>query len=155
MMDPAYSELLSGLCERDTRFTPEAYVFVCEALQYTTQSLKKPDDGPSRHVSGHELLEGARTYALQQYGPMSRTVLRECGLNQTEDVGEIVFNMVEAGLFGKTETDTRADFANGYDFDKAFREPFMPDSRSVPPCDAPIPNRAEAPPADSADTDSL
>jgi uncharacterized repeat protein (TIGR04138 family) len=54
------------------------------------------------------------------------TVLEEWGITRCEDFGEIVFNIVEAGLFSKTDTDSRADFQNGYDFEEAFRKPFLP-----------------------------
>jgi len=63
------------------------------------------------HVTGQELLEGIRQYALQQYGPMTVTVFEEWGVNHCRDFGEIVFNMVESGLLQKTETDTRNDFS--------------------------------------------
>jgi uncharacterized repeat protein (TIGR04138 family) len=59
---------------------------------------------------------------------MTKTVLAGWGITCTEDVGEVVFNMVENGLLGKTDEDSRDDFLNGYDFDKAFREPYLPGS---------------------------
>jgi uncharacterized repeat protein (TIGR04138 family) len=87
---------------------------------------KKAERGRMRHVSAAELLEGIRVYALQEYGPMALTVLRQWGLNSTEDVGEVVFNLVESGKLGKTEVDRRLYFANGYDFAEAFAAPFQP-----------------------------
>jgi uncharacterized repeat protein (TIGR04138 family) len=82
-----------------------------------------------RHVTGQELLEGIRQYGLQQYGPMTMTVLAEWGLNNCRDFGEVVFNMVESGLLAKTEKDTRSDFQKGYDFTDAFCKPFWPAKR--------------------------
>jgi uncharacterized repeat protein (TIGR04138 family) len=95
-----------------------------------------------RHVSGQELLGGIRDYALAQFGPMTQMVFEEWGIKRCEDFGEIVFNMVEIGLLGKTEKDSREDFANGYDFDDAFRKPFRPASRIAASQD--IPKSAEA-----------
>lgn len=129
MSDPSFRETLAGICQRDARYPPDAYHFLCEALQFTTQTLKKPTEGEGRHVSGLELLEGMRNYALQQFGPMSRTVLRAWGIQCTEDVGNMVFNMVQDGLFGKTDDDRYEDFAAGYDFEEAFAEPFRPRAR--------------------------
>lgn len=114
-------ELLKNILARDPRYTGEAYAFVRAGLDYTVRRLDKP-----RHVSGQELLDGIREFALAEFGPMTQTVLNGWGIRRTEDIGEIVFNMVETGLLGKTEQDSRADFANGYDFDEAFRKPFRP-----------------------------
>jgi uncharacterized repeat protein (TIGR04138 family) len=60
---------------------------------------------------------------------MSVTVFAEWGVNEGKDFGEIVFNMVETGLLAKTETDSRADFQDGYSFTEAFEKPFWPASR--------------------------
>ena len=83
-------------------------------------------EGKVRHVSGQELLAGIRAYALDQYGPMTLTVLSEWGVRGCEDFGELVFNMVENNLLAKTKDDSRDDFKNGYTFEEAFRKPFLP-----------------------------
>jgi uncharacterized repeat protein (TIGR04138 family) len=57
---------------------------------------------------------------------MTMTVLEEWGVRNCRDFGEIVFNMVEIGLLAKTEKDTREDFDGGYEFEEAFRKPFLP-----------------------------
>ena len=113
--------LLQNILERDPRYTVDAYLFVRSGLDFTVRRLEKP-----RHVSGQELLDGIREFALAEFGPMTKTVLNKWGISRTEDVGEIVFNMVEAGLLGKTSDDRREDFMNGYDFDEAFLKPFRP-----------------------------
>jgi uncharacterized repeat protein (TIGR04138 family) len=127
MNTPDFSDLMQGLLTRDPRYTAEAYAFVRAGLDFTVRRMESP-----RHISGGELLEGIREFALEEFGPMSRTVLAEWGITCTEDVGEIVFNMVEAGLLGKTDEDSREDFAGGYDFDQAFQQPFRPASASRP-----------------------
>jgi uncharacterized repeat protein (TIGR04138 family) len=38
----------------------------------------------------------------------------------------MVFNLIEAGIFGKTEEDSLEDFKNVYDFEAAFVKPFTP-----------------------------
>ncbi|MFA7256196.1 MAG: Minf_1886 family protein [Kiritimatiellales bacterium] len=121
MKHPNTEELLQNILTRDPRYTAEAYAFVRAGLDYTVRRLEKP-----RHVSGQELLSGLREFALTEFGPMTKTVLNGWGIQRTEDIGEIVFNMVEAGMLGKTENDSRADFANGYDFAEAFSKPFWP-----------------------------
>ena len=101
--------------ERDPRYKPDAYEFVMQALGFTQTKLKKGE-----HVTGRELLEGIREYGLEQYGPLTKTVFQHWGVNTTEDFGEIVFNMVENGLMGKTDKDSRDDFKNSYDFKQIF-----------------------------------
>jgi len=121
MKHPNAEELLQSILTRDPRYAADAYIFVRAGLDYTVRRLEKP-----RHVNGRELLDGIREFALSEFGPMTQTVLNGWGIQRTEDVGEIVFNMVETGLLGKTDKDSRADFANGYSFDEAFRKPFRP-----------------------------
>ena len=126
MQECDFRSRLRSLCERDPRYDMEAYLFIREALDFTVQKLKKPAEGKGRHVTGQELLEGIRAYALQEFGPMALTVFRHWGISKTGDFGEIVFNLVEAELLGKTDDDTRADFSGGYDFEEAFAAPFLP-----------------------------
>ena len=126
-----FDEELEKILAKDPRYTREAYNFVREALDHTQKMIGKPPKGETlRHVSGRQLLDGVRAYALEQYGPMTLTVLHEWGLRRGEDIGEIVFNMVENSLLKKTDSDTRADFQGGYDFDEAFRKPFLPRPRA-------------------------
>ncbi len=119
------NDLMQGLLTRDPRYKAEAYAFVRDGLDFTVRRLESP-----RHISGQELLAGIRDFALEEFGPMSRTLLAEWGITRTEDVGEVVFNMVETGLLGKTDEDRREDFADGFDFDQAFRQPFRPAAAS-------------------------
>lgn len=126
-----FDEELEKIVVKDPRYTREAYNFVRDALDHTQKLIGKPpkDDAP-RHVSGQQLLGGIRDYALQQYGPMTLAVLNEWGIQRCEDFGEIVFNMVGNSLLAKTDSDTREDFKGGYEFVEAFRQPFLPKSRS-------------------------
>jgi uncharacterized repeat protein (TIGR04138 family) len=130
-----FDEELEKILARDPRYDREAYHFVREALEHTQKMLKSRGRSrtDTRHVTGQQLLEGIRDLALQQFGPMAITVFEEWGIHRCEDFGEIVFNMVEQGLLSKTKEDSRADFAGGYDFDTAFRQPFLPSSKLSPP----------------------
>ena len=112
---------LRKVVKNDPRFPTEAYRFLFEALRFTVARLPE-----TRHVSGQELLDGIREYSLQQFGGMARTVFRQWHIARTEDFGDMVFNLVGANLMGKTESDSMEDFANGYDFEKAFPIDFAP-----------------------------
>ena len=126
---PLPKDPIADLVAADQRYHREAYLFLRDGLEYTQRILKREVGSKTRHISGQELLEGLREHALKEYGPMALTVLAEWGIQRSEDFGEIVFNMVEHGILSKTETDTRKDFQDGYDFDKAFRAPFKPSNR--------------------------
>jgi uncharacterized repeat protein (TIGR04138 family) len=121
-----YHPGLAEVVRRDPRYTYEAYEFLFEALNHTHKMLgMKSSESPGeeaapRHVSGQELLQGVRDLAVREFGLMARTVFRMWGITRTDDFGEIVFNLVEANLMSKTDSDCRADFHDGFDFDEAF-----------------------------------
>ena len=106
---------IEGILEKDPSYKFEAYTFVLAALHDTVSGLKKP-----RHISGQELSEGIRKYALDQFGPMAKTVLHHWGIRVTLDFGKIVFALIDAGLLSKQPGDTLEDFGKVYDFDEAF-----------------------------------
>ena len=120
-----FEEAIAQILQKDVRYDAEAYRFVREALDVTLKLFEKPSTGPARHVSGQELLEGFRRHALAEFGPMALRVLSHWGVRRSEDVGELVFNLVEIGALGKTDRDRREDFSGGYDFHEAFRAPFQ------------------------------
>jgi uncharacterized repeat protein (TIGR04138 family) len=129
MHEVSFEEALDLIRDKDHRYAREAYLFVREALDHTQKKIAKESRGRIRHVTGQELLAGIRDFALLQFGPMAMFVLEEWGIHACGDFGEIVFNMVDIGLLAKTEKDSRADFAGGYDFSEAFRSPFLPSDR--------------------------
>ena len=133
MQDPDFSEIVTLICKEDPRFDRKAYDFVRLGLDATVKELKKKDSAraeKSRHVSGPELLQGLRAYALDQYGPLTKTVLDSWGVRRCRDFGDIVFNLIEYNVFSKTESDRREDFSDIYSFDEAFVKPFQPARRA-------------------------
>jgi len=129
MQDLDFSEIVDLICREDARYDRKAYLFVRQSLAFTVGNLKKSDPDRVRqspHVTGRELLEGLRGYALDQYGPMAKTVLASWGIRRCADFGDIVFSLIEYNIFSKTENDRREDFADLYDFDEAFVKPFQP-----------------------------
>ena len=129
MQEINFDEKVEMILARDSRYARDAYAFVRECLDHTQKQFSKENRGALRHITGQELLEGIRQFALNQYGPMAVTVLEEWGIHNSRDFGEIVFNMVEIELLAKTEKDNRDDFTDGYDFTDAFRKPYWPPSR--------------------------
>jgi uncharacterized repeat protein (TIGR04138 family) len=116
-----FYEIIEGICEQDKRYKPDSYEFVMEGVRFSQVRLKK-----TGHVSGRELAEGIRELAIKKFGPMARSVLQYWGMTKTEDIGNIVFNMIEKKILQKTENDTLDDFRDVYSFDEAFKN-VLPD----------------------------
>jgi len=131
MQKIGFAEALDAIVASDRRYQRDAYVFLRDALDFTTKQQKKAKGAAVRHVSGPELLDGVRQYALKEFGPMVLTVFENWGLRSTEDVGHMVFNLIAAGIFGKTDQDSIEDFKNIYDFQEAFAKPFAPENKSA------------------------
>lgn len=154
MQRVSFEEIVERLVARDARYQAGAYGFMREALDYTQKKYsgekgaagrgreadpktlagieailtQESAPGIERHVTGQQLVLGIREFALREYGPMAHLLLGEWGINRCEDFGEIVFNLIECQVLRKTDTDSREDFKGGYDFQEAFRDPFLPPS---------------------------
>lgn len=138
MPDPAQE--LNELLRQDRRYKIEAYAFVFDALGYAHKVLgmgavRSSEEGESelseeaaegeRHLTGQQLCEAIRQYALEQYGYMAKCVLNSWGVYTTGDFGEIVFNLIRIGQMRKTKDDRREDFDDVYDFDTGLTQSFQ------------------------------
>ncbi len=127
MQTIGFQEAVEKIVADDSRYQAEAYTFLREALDATLKRRKKLKKDLATHVSAAELLEGFRLHGLQECGPMAVTVFEYWGVRSCEDVGNMVFNLVRIGVFGKTDEDTLESFREGYDFQEAFVLPYRPD----------------------------
>lgn len=114
-MNPTIHLIVERIVREDPRYPEKAYHFVLSALHRVISGLGEP-----RHISGAELSHGVRDLAIAEYGPLARTVLGHWNIVATEDIGEIVFNLLDRGILARTEEDSKADFAGVFDFDEAF-----------------------------------
>ncbi len=123
----AFEEAVDHIVAENPRYHRDAYFFLRDALDYTVKRLGK-DRIPrrSQHVSGPELLDGIRQFALEQFGPMVPTVFETWGLHRSGDFGEMVFLLIDSGVFGRSDSDEREDFEDIFDFEDAFVKPFKP-----------------------------
>jgi uncharacterized repeat protein (TIGR04138 family) len=103
----------------EPRFDEHAYLFVLAALEFSQTKLPE-----RRHISGPELADACRGLALERYGVMSRVVLEHWGIRSTRDIGDVVFALVEFGLLISQPTDTKDDFIDIFDFDRAFERDY-------------------------------
>ena len=126
MQKIGFAEALESVVTNDPRYQRDGYIFLRDTLDFTTKQQKKVKGVSVRHVTGPELLDGVRQYALKEFGPMVMTVFDSWGIHSSEDIGHMVFNLIGAGIFGKTEQDSIEDFKDVYDFEEAFVRPFAP-----------------------------
>lgn len=130
-----FDEAIRVCVAKDARYQPQAYHAVRLALDQAQRIVHgEPKKGTrlsarSRHVSGPQVLEGFRQHVLETYGPLGYPLLQNWGVKRTADVGNIVFNLIDSGLFGKSEEDKPEDFAAVYDFKETFQRPFEPSRR--------------------------
>ena len=114
-MNRTLDDLITQICEEDSRYQEDAYAFVLEALTFTQKRFKRV-----KHVTGPELLEGIKQLLIEKFGPMTMTVLKHWGIEKTEDFGHIVFNLVNKKVLSKTEEDQLEHFKDVFDFSKVF-----------------------------------
>jgi uncharacterized repeat protein (TIGR04138 family) len=104
---------------REPRFQERAYLFVLQALEYRQARLPE-----RRHITGRELAEACRDLALDRFGVVARLVLEYWGIRSTADIGDVVFTLVDLGLLLSQPTDSREDFVDVYEFDRAFEREY-------------------------------
>ena len=122
------------LLMEDERYQFEAYQFVRDALTYAQEELEvggihdpsksEGKDAASSHITGQQLCEAIRLYALDQYGLLAQQVLKSWGVTCTGDFGEIVYNLIKIEAMKKSDSDRREDFDDVYDFDEALQRDF-------------------------------
>lgn len=96
---------------KDSKYKHEAYFFVLGGINFTREKI-----GEARHITGEELCLGLKELITSEFGPTSEIVLNHWGIKSTNDFGEIVYKLIEAGVLGKTEDDKIEDFDNVFKF---------------------------------------
>jgi uncharacterized repeat protein (TIGR04138 family) len=110
------SDSFSDILARDDRYNARAYALVMDVIHFLGQ------DG--KHMTAEDILEEFKERALDQYGPLTYTVLTEWGVTSCADIGEMMFNLTEARRVRKDENDTPESFHGGYDFAETFLGPY-------------------------------
>ena len=126
---------MRDLLRDDPRYKLDAYQFIRESLQFAHENLDRvgplgygptdqPDVDAPRHLTGQQLCEACRLYAIDQYGYLAKMVLANWGLTSTSDFGELVYNLIRIEQMRKNESDQREDFNDVYSFEEAFQPQF-------------------------------
>ena len=137
-----FEQSVVSILKRDKRFDPHAYFFLKDALDFTLKRIAESNGGQARHVSGPELLAGYRDYALEQFGPMASTLMKEWSIRKCQDVGDMVFQLIEEQVFGKQDSDKKEDFSEVFDFEASLVTPFLPKGKLASTKEAPRSSRA-------------
>ena len=117
---------VKAIMKDDRRFKADGYLFLKDALDHTIKSLRKDELIEHRHVSGAELLEGVVEFAHGKFGPMAIAVFDSWGIREGDDIGTMVFNLIEAGAFGKSEEDSPSDFVGVMNLREELLAPYRP-----------------------------
>lgn len=128
-MSPTFEDAIEACVEIDSRYDAEAYRFVREALDHAVRAAAERQNGQTRHVTADELLDSVVALGVKEFGPLARRVLAHWGLFDAGDVGEVVFNLVQAGALGRTKQDRREDFDRRDAWTDELERPFLPRRR--------------------------
>jgi uncharacterized repeat protein (TIGR04138 family) len=118
---------IEAILREDLRFAGEAYELVVDALRVAAKGRRKSASGARiARLDAAGLLDAVRSFALEEYGPMTLTLLQSWNVRNCRDIGEVVFNLARRGVVALEPGDRRESFQEGFDFEEAFRRPFEP-----------------------------
>ncbi len=140
MQPTQFMDAVKVVIARDPRYDVGAYYFLKESLDFTVKRVMVSNDGEHRHVAASELLIGFRDLAIQEFGPMASTMMTEWGINSCTDIGTMVFQLIDEGVFGKQDSDALEDFAELFPLLETLDAPFSPQNKP-----APLPAEGELP----------
>ena len=112
-------DVMARIRARGGQYHERAYLFVLATIEFLQNRLEI-----RRHVSGPELAWACRDFAQQQFGLLAQGVLTHWGITRTEDIGRIVFTLVEVGLLVTQPGDTESDFEGVYQFADVFGDSY-------------------------------
>jgi uncharacterized repeat protein (TIGR04138 family) len=112
-------DVMGRIRARGGRYNERAYLFLLGTIEFLQARLEV-----RRHVTAAELAWACRDFALQQYGLLAPVVLAHWGITRTEDLGRIVYTLVEVGLLVTQPGDHESDFNAVYQFTDAFGESY-------------------------------
>ncbi len=128
-MQYSFEDAVDSILAQHPEYRAEAYSFMRQALDAASEQFHKDKDSP--HLSAEELYLGACAYALEEYGPLARLVLSRWGIRHSKDFGNIVYNLIDAGIFGKQKGDSREQFDNLQNLSELLDAPYIASPEGV------------------------
>lgn len=126
MQPTQFTDAVDAISSKQESYDSGAYYFLKDVLDFTVRRAMESNDGKHRHVAASELLIGFRDFAIQEFGPMASTMMTEWGVTTCSDIGSMVFQLIEEGVFGKQDSDTREDFSEIFPLIESLEAPFSP-----------------------------
>lgn len=127
MLYSSFEDAVDAILRKHPEYAPDAYDFMREALEATSRDMAEAEERTSPHLSAYELYMGFCAYALSEYGPLAAAVMEHWGIDSSSDVGNIVYNLIEVGVFGKQAGDTREQFDNLCPLRTVLDTPYLPE----------------------------
>jgi len=112
-------DILARIRARGSGYDERSYLFVLAAIEFVQTRLPV-----RRHVTGPELAWACRDLARERFGLLARPVLQHWGVTRTDDLGRIVFTLVDVGLLVTQPQDSEEDFRDIYEFEPAFDQDY-------------------------------
>ena len=112
-------DIMARIRARGGQYHERGYLFVLGTIEFLQSRLEA-----RRHVTAAELAWACRDFAQKQFGLLAPGVLAHWGINRTEDIGRIVFTLVEVGLLVTQPGDTESDFEAVFQFADAFGDSY-------------------------------
>lgn len=127
-MQHGFESAVEKILQQHKEYAGEIYLFVRDALDSTRAQLGKTDENP--HLSARELYLGVCRYALDEFGPLAQNVLEFWGIRTPDDVGAVVYYLIEVGVFGRGPEDSREQFHELPPLQHVLDRPFYPSNAS-------------------------
>jgi uncharacterized repeat protein (TIGR04138 family) len=102
-------DLLEGIhqiVQKQGKYPAAAYVMIYNTLHWLQEK------GQEGHIAGPDLARAVFFYTIDTCGFLAKTVWQQLKLERSEDIGEMVYHLVDANLIGKVPTDNQSDFDN-------------------------------------------
>ncbi len=129
-MQHSFEDAIEAILVKHPEYPADAYSFMRQALDVASEQFNKSKSSP--HLSAEELYQGAASHALEEYGALARHVLSRWGIHSSQDIGAIVYNLIEAGVFGKQEGDTPEQFDSLPSLEELLEEPYTTTNATTP-----------------------
>ncbi len=123
-MQQSFESAVEEIMRSHPEYAEESYSFVRESMETAKEQFGKT--GENTHVSAKELYMGTCKHALEAFGPLAPEVLAYWGVSSSDDIGAIVYNLIEAGVFGRSKGDTREQFHDLPPLREVLDEPYCP-----------------------------
>lgn len=116
----SFWDAVGRIREHDKRYSPEAYAFVMDSLDYAIRKI-----GKRRHVSAAELLEFSCDFARNRYGVLAFSVLRKWGVTCTGDIGSVVYRLIDEQVLAEQKGDSPSDFSGVFDLKRRLEDEYF------------------------------